>query len=131
MSIVKIIPFNMIGEDERGITSSFKLCRQQDNFIFITRKSGSISGNTFHKGLSDATNPKVFVLLTGKIKFSYRDINSNDIHEKIIEGQNLIEVFPNVTHQVEAITDIIILEANSIQDIANDRERLNVYVDKR
>ncbi|WP_150467036.1 hypothetical protein [Francisella sp. SYW-9] len=130
MSIVKIVPFNTIGEDERGITSSFKLCRQQDNFIFITRKSGSISGNTYHKGLSDATNPKLFVLLTGKIKFSYRDINSDDIHEKIIEGQSLIEVLPNVTHQVEAITDIIILEANSIQDIANDRKQLDVYTGK-
>jgi hypothetical protein len=59
--------------------------------------------------------------------FSYRDINTQQHYEDIIEGQSLIEVSPNVTHQVEAITDILILEANSIKDIQNDRQKENVY----
>jgi len=127
MDLVKIINFTKIGEDERGLTSSFKLCRRQDDFIFLTRKLGSISGNTYHEGIFAATNPKVFVLLTGKIRLSYRKIGGDDISEIIISNQNIIEISPNVTHQIEAITDISMLEANSIEDISNDRMRENVY----
>lgn len=128
MSLIKTIPFAAIGQDQRGLTASFKLSRKQDDFIFITRKAGSISGNTYHKGVSAATNPKVFILLAGEIKFSYRKVGSQDICEQIIKSQNIIEVFPYIIHQVEALTDIIMLEANSITDIANDRQRENVYL---
>ncbi len=43
-NLVRIKQFNIIGEDERGLTADFCLPRKQDNFIFITRKAGSLSG---------------------------------------------------------------------------------------
>ena len=126
--IVRIFPFKEIGNDNRGVTSAFRLCRKQDDFIFITRKEGSISGNTYHEGVSLATNPKVFILLKGEIRLSYRKIGNNEVQETMVKEQSVIEIDPFVTHQIESITDIIILECNSIDDISNDRVKENVYM---
>lgn len=118
---VLVQEFDKIGEDERGGTYSFSLCRAQQDFILITRKVGTLSGNTYHEGNSIATSPKVFVLLKGCIEFSYRHIN-DDIKTVIqIDSPSLIEVKPRVTHSVRVIEDCIMLEANSIDDISGDR----------
>ena len=127
-NLIKKISFSKIGNDNRGITSTFKLCRKQDDFVFLTRKAGSISGNTYHKGLSQATSPKVFILLSGSVKFSYRKTDSKEVFEETINEQTIIEVSPSVTHQVEALTDVIFLEGNSIDDIVSDRQREDVYI---
>ena len=126
MDIVNIKEFKILGEDERGLTSEFSLMRKQADFVYITRKKGSISGNTYHKGIVITTNPKIFILLSGKILFSYRNIDQSEKISRFISAPALIEVLPNVTHKIEAIEDIMILECNSIQDIQNDKIRENV-----
>ena len=59
--------------------------------------------------------------MTGSILFSYRKVGTKEIHQKEITSPALIEVAPYVTHKVKALTDVIFLEANSIQAIRNDR----------
>lgn len=124
--LVEIKRFTPVGEDERGVTAEFSLCRKQDNFMFLTRKKGSLSGNTYHEGKSSATHPKTFVLLSGQISFSYRKIGTEEKHTEIIASPAIIEVSPYVTHKVEVLTDSIFLECNSINDIQNDRIREEV-----
>ena len=119
--LVKIKKFNLVGEDERGMTSAFSLPRKQDEFIFITRKAGTISGNTYHEGKNAATNPKVFLLLSGEIIFSYRKIGENETSVNTILAPAMIEIHPYFTHQVEVIKDVVMIECNSIADIQNDR----------
>ncbi len=118
-----ITPFSELSNDERGVTSEFNIPRKQDSYIYLTRKKGSFSGNTYHTGKESATNPKIFLLISGEIKFSYRKIGSNHKDEQIITSPSSIAVYPLITHAVEALTDIIILECNSISDIQNDRTR--------
>ena len=125
-NLVKIKQFTIIGEDERGLTAEFCLPRQQDNFIFITRKSGSLSGNTWHEGKTPATNPKIFILLTGNIKLSWRKIETAEKYQANVVAPATIEVSPGVTHNVEALSDCTIIECNSLGDILNDRHRENV-----
>lgn len=125
---VKITPFNFIGKDDRGTTADFSLPRKQDQFIFINRKNGTVSGNTYHEGKSEATNPKVFLLLSGIISFSYRKIGDNQAMTEIIQEPCMIEISPYVTHQVEVIEDALLLECNGIADIQNDRVRENVEI---
>ncbi len=125
-SLVTIRKFNIIGTDERGITAEFFLPRKQAEFVMITRKAGSISGNTYHEGKSPATNPKTFVLLQGKIIFSYRKIGTEEKFSDEIEAPAIIEALPRVTHSVEALSDILILECNAIKDIQDDRIREEV-----
>jgi hypothetical protein len=124
---VTINPLNLIGKDERGETFSFSI-RNTENFIYIHRKKGSLSGNTYHKGKSKFTNPKLFLLLSGKIVFRYRNINDEKHEEVEVHEPSIIQIFPEVTHSVEAIEDIFMLECNSIYDIQDDRFREEVVL---
>lgn len=128
-NLVKIIPFDCIGEDQRGVTKKYSLPRNQSDFIYLTRKAGSISGNTYHLGANSGTNPKIFILLSGVIKFSYRKVGTEHVNIDTIESPSMIEVLPMVTHKVEAISDIQMLECNSIEDIHNDRVREDVLLE--
>lgn len=124
--LITITPFDPIGADERGTTSSFTLPRKQDQFVFLTRKAGSISGNTYHEGKNEATNPKIFLLLAGTINFTYRKVTEQQVHQETVQAPAKIEVSPYVTHQVEVIDEAVFLECNSITDIQTDRTRENV-----
>jgi len=126
--LVRVTPFNLIGEDERGTTADFSLPRKQDQFIFIIRKKGTVSGNTYHEGKSEATNPKIFLLLSGKIIFSYRKVSEKQVTTETIQAPAMIEIAPYVTHQVEVIEEALLLECNAISDIQNDRIRENVEI---
>lgn len=125
-TLVRVKKFDVIGHDERGLTAEFSLPRKQAEFVFITRKENSVSGNTWHEGKSSATDPKVFVLLSGDITFSYRKIGTGEKYSECIQAPALIEVSPNVTHKVDALSDIILLECNSLKDIQQDRTREEV-----
>lgn len=120
-NFITIAQFDEIGRDQRGVTAGFKLPRKQDDFIYITRNAGSLSGGTYHEGLNEGTNPKTFVLISGEIEFVYRVTTENERHSVNVQAPALIQVKPYVIHSVKAITDIIILECNSIADIQNDR----------
>ena len=124
--LVKIKEFNIIGSDDRGITTDFNIPRKQDQFIFLTRKSGSLSGNTYHQGKSLATNPKIFLLLNGSIRLSYRKIGETLVNSIVIDKPSTIEISTMVTHKVEAISDIMMVECNSIADIQSDRNKEDV-----
>lgn len=117
---IKILSFKDIGEDNRGVTKEFLLSRKQQDFIYITRKQGTISGNSYHQGKNSATNPKSMLLISGEIEFSYRPVTSSIKECITLTGPLLIEIKPNVVHAVKALTDIILIECNSIKDIQND-----------
>ena len=126
--LIRVTLFNSVGADERGTTAEFSLPRKQDQFIFITRKKGTVSGNTYHEGKNKATNPKIFLLLSGKIIFSYRKIGEEQAITETVQSPAMIEIAPYVTHQVEVVEDIVMLECNSIADIQDDRIRENVEI---
>ncbi len=119
--LVTIEKFNVIKHDERGVTAEFLLPRAQQQFIFITRKANTVSGNAYHEGQSDALNPKVLILVSGSIRFAYRKINTDNITHIDIDYPAIITIQPYVIHKVEAITDCIFLECNAIADIEHDR----------
>lgn len=125
-AVVKVTKLNNVGKDSRGLTANFFLPRKQAEFIFITRKASTLSGNTYHEGKHPATNPKIFVLLSGMIRLSYRKIGSNEKFSIEIDFPATIEISPFVTHKVEVLTDCILLECNSISDIQNDRVKENI-----
>lgn len=125
-NLVLINEFVFLGQDNRGLTSEFRLPRNQYEFIYITRKKGSVSGNTYHHGKKIATNPKIFILLGGKILLSYRKIGDVVKYQKEIITPSVIQISPYVTHKVEALEDFLILECNSIQDIQEDRTKEEV-----
>lgn len=120
MSDVKVTPIHKLGQDERGETYEFKTKKTGD-FMLIQRKAGSISGNSYHEGKNPGTAPKTFIVLSGRLEFSYRHVDSDDVRRLIIGQPSIIEVQPRVTHAVKALTDFTMLEANSVADIREDR----------
>ena len=122
---ISITPMNEIGRDNRGETFTYET-RSNSMHIFLSRKKGTISGNTYHTGKSANTSPKMFVLLSGEIILSYRHINSNFHNSVKVEKPSVITVEPYVTHSVEAVTEILMIECNSIEDIQGDRVIENV-----
>lgn len=125
MPHVVITSLNLVGAGERGNTYDFSL-RETSDFIYITRIAGSMNGNTYHEGVSDKTNPKIFILLSGEIEFYYRHIEETELTTQKVTAPAKIEIQPKVTHAMKAITDITVLECNGFKDIANDRYRLSV-----
>ena len=119
--LVSIYSFNTIGNDERGCTLGFNIPRKQSDFLFITRKANSLSGNTYHEGKNSGTNPKVFIFISGKIKLSYRKVGTKKVYVNIIDKPSIIKVIPFVIHNIEVIEDAIFLECNSITDLQNDK----------
>ena len=120
-NLVSIKPFNVLGNDQKGLTADFSLPRKQADFIFLKRNAGSISGHTYHEGKNEGTDPKTFILAVGEIQFDYREINQTTKHTAKVIAPSLIDVKPNVVHSVTALTDIVIFECNSISDIQQDR----------
>lgn len=111
----------LISQDDRGVTAEFSLLRKQDDFLLITRKAGTLSGNTYHEGKTIATNPKIFILFTGKIRFSYRKAGEASQQSVEVTAPAILEVEPYTVHKVEALEDIVMLECNAIKDIQEDR----------
>ena len=71
----------------------------------------------------------MFVLLSGSIKLRFRNIK-NKSHEMLeITEPSVIKIPPFTTHSIEALSDISILECNSIADIQNDRIREEVILE--
>lgn len=66
------------------------------------------------------------MLLSGAIKFSYRKIGEAQKQDEILDKPCVIEISSMVTHKVEALTDIAMIECNSIRDIQMDRQREEV-----
>jgi hypothetical protein len=125
-NLVSIKSLNVFGKDARGITADFSLPRKQADFIFVQRNAGTVSGNAFHEGKNDGTNPKILFLVTGEIEFSYRESKKDVKYTEKVIGPSLIQVKPNVVHAVHALTDIIILDCNSLADIQQDRIKEDV-----
>jgi len=123
---VEITSINKLGEDERGDTFDFSLPNPRQDFILVRRKAGTISGNSYHLGESPNTNPKVFVLVSGKIIFSWRGIEEGEAQKAELSEPSIITVFPQTTHAVKVLEDAIFLEGNSIADIKDDRFFMDV-----
>ncbi len=127
MAYIKITPINQLGSDQRG--STYEYCiRESKNFILIKRNANTMSGNSYHQGTTYGTNPKTFILLDGKINFHYRHIDETNHQTKTIDKPTIIEVESLVAHAVEALTNITMLECNSITDIQQDRVRCDVAI---
>lgn len=119
--LISIINFNVLGSDDRGYTSEFQLPRAQSDFLFLMRNANSLSGNTYHEGKNPGTNPKIFLMLSGKIKISYRKVGFETVYEALVDQPSMIIVKPQVTHKVQVIENAFLIECNSITDIQSDR----------
>lgn len=123
--MITIREFNDIGYDDRGETKSFAV-KDYGQFIYLTRKKGSLCGNSYHRGTNEGTRLKTFILLQGEVVVHYRRVDSSTIESIRVVAPSIIEVEPFVVHNMYMESDVMILENSSISDIKEDVIRENV-----
>ncbi len=119
MDTIKITPYNPLSSDERGATIEFPIERM-GNSLFAYRKAGTLSGNHYHKGIENNKNPEILWVLHGELKLRYKRVEDDNWKEELVKGPSKVEIFPNIIHVLEGITDFCMLELNSLQQHIND-----------
>lgn len=117
--MVETIALQRIGADDRGATYVFDNERQ-GQFIVAHRKAGSISGKEYHEGRSQNKDPEMIIILSGEARLIWKDLITHETGAEHLIGP-MQAIIPKMTwHAVEAITDFVMLELNSVQDCAVD-----------
>ena len=109
--------------DERGALHFFSTDRSGE-FLLVYRKAGTISGQHYHKGLHQGKNPEEMLLVQGEIILNWRDIQTEEIGTLNIKAPSRVIIPAKIWHEVNAITDIVFIELNSLKDGSEDTYRL-------
>gem|GEM_PF-4946746 len=56
------------------------------------------------------------MLISGSVKLSFQHIETGEKAELSLDAPRLIKIYPQVLHTLEAQTDIIFLEFNSLEE---------------
>lgn len=115
MNYIEIQELNLVGQNENGATYGFETFAR-NGFIYAERKAGTVSGNHFHKGISETKNPEVLLLTKGEAEVVGRLISDEEVFCKVVKAPVIIKVYPYVIHTLSAITDIQFLEFNSLEE---------------
>lgn len=75
--MVKVIPVQQIGTDERGTTHVFETDRT-GQFIVSYRKAGSSSGRHYHKGVSPRKNPEQIIIMQGEATVNWFNVRGDE-----------------------------------------------------
>ena len=109
--------------DERGALHYFSTDRTGE-FLLVYRKAGTISGQHYHKGKSPGKNPEEMLLVQGSITMNWKNLQTNVSDTITIEAPSRVIIEANVWHEVKALTDIIFIELNSLEEGSEDTYRL-------
>ena len=108
-----------LSSNENGSTYALAAIKSE-GYLLATRKAVSISGNHWHAGKSAAKNPESLLLISGFVKLSFEHIETGETAELSVDAPLLIKIYPQVLHKLEAQTDIIFFEFNSLEEHKTD-----------
>ena len=120
---VTINPIDIKAVDERGALHYFSTDRTGE-FLLVYRKSGTVSGQHYHKGISKGKNPEDMLLVQGSANLHWKDLNTNKEETVELVAPLRVLIHANVWHELIAITDIVFVELNSLADGSEDTYRL-------
>ncbi len=122
--MVKMIHLTKIGEDERGSTHIFETDRTGE-FIFSFRKTGSVSGRHYHKGISSKKNPEKIIVVKGEATLNWHNVQGEEKGSMKIVGPSEVHIYPYAWHELVADSDIVVFEMNALVDGQGDTFRLD------
>ena len=120
-----IISLNPFATDSRGRTYELENNRQT-NMILCFRNEGTVSGRHYHTGISKNKDPEILFLLQGTIIFRWRGLQDTEIKEKTVIGPSKIIIPTFIWHELTAISNIIFMEMNSMEDGKQDVAKLEI-----
>jgi hypothetical protein len=115
----RVFSLNSISNNANGETYEF-LNQGGAGMLIAYRKEGSMSGNHYHKGEVDAKNPEQLILQSGKVEISATSVLSGRYVKEMALAPCRVEVYPNYRHSLLAITDIVFIELNSLDEHIRD-----------
>lgn len=121
--MVKVIPVQQIGSDERGTTHVFQTDRT-GQFIVSYRKAGSSSGRHYHKGVSPRKNPEQIIIMQGEATVNWFNVRGDEKGTLKVKAPAMVIIEPWAWHEVVADTDIIVFELNALADGQDDTYRI-------
>jgi len=123
MQGVKIEELEKIGENDSGKTLRLDL-REIPQGLLAYRKAGSVSGNHYHKGISPGKNPEKLTLVSGIIQLHCKNLETSESAMFHLRAPVKIEIHAMVWHEVHALTDIVFIELNSLEEHTADTFRI-------
>jgi hypothetical protein len=120
---VTISPIDVKAVDERGALHYFSTDRTGE-FLLVYRNAGTVSGQHYHKGVSNGKNPEDMLLMQGSANLHWKDLNTNKEETVELVAPVRVLIQANVWHELTAITDIVFVELNSLADGSEDTYRL-------
>jgi hypothetical protein len=120
---VTISPIDVKAVDERGALHYFSTDRTGE-FLLVYRNAGTVSGQHYHKGVSNGKNPEDMLLMQGSANLHWKDLNTNKEETVELVAPVRVLIQANVWHELIAITDIVFVELNSLADGSEDTYRL-------
>ncbi len=115
----KIVPLNLRQKDKRGKVFDFFL-KDKKHFLFFFTKKGKLRAAHYHLGKSKSKNPENLFLVSGKIKFFFKDMKTGKEEIVIVSDPSWIRIWPKVYHELHALTDYILFEPNNEDFVAKD-----------
>lgn len=128
MEGVEIIRLSSPKKDERGKVFEFMTNKFEKGMLVIT-KAGNTRAACYHTGKNPKIFPKNTFVLNGKVKATFKNLKTKEQLTEIIDEPTIYKIEPYVYHEFESITDSIIIDMNSIADLANDRIKGDILLD--
>ena len=110
MKGLEIIKHSPKHEDERGSTYCYIAGDKLKEVLITKRKKGSVSGNHYHTGSDPTRNPEIQYIISGKVKFTAKNLDTNEQESHILTESTEIKISPRVFHRIEMLEDTISLE---------------------
>jgi len=117
MQGVTIVELENVKEDDRGSIYQFEN-RDSEKLLLVKRRRGTVSGAHYHKGKSPLKDPETVVLIDGKAEIILR--NGEEEYIQVHEKPVMFKLAPMVYHEIRALTDIVLIDMNSIDDDKDD-----------
>lgn len=115
MKGVKIINLDLVKSDDRGSIFQFQN-RDSSKLLLVKRKKGTVSGGHYHTGENKLKDPETVIILDGKFEIVLKNVNTLKEFKKTYDTPIMLKIDPFIYHEIRAITDIILLDMNSIDD---------------
>jgi len=115
MKGVKIINLDLVKSDDRGSIFQFQN-RDSSKLLLVKRKKGTVSGGHYHTGKNKMKDPETVIVLDGRFEISLKDLKTLKELRKTYDTPKMFKIDPYIFHEIRALTDIVLLDMNSIDD---------------
>lgn len=131
-SMIRTEQLHPAGTDSRGTTFGLPAYNRTGEYILAYRVAGSVSGRHYHTGISAHKDPEILYLVSGSLQLNYRELSEVWQVQRTLEinAPARITIEKNTWHEVIALSDIVFLELNSLQDGDHDTHRIATEEEK-